>query len=98
MSGERVPELEFDQTVILAAEAGHDPLVGDAGADWVVDPVPAYVERDLRKFLECGILAHGFAGAESVILRAFATTERRLVCAQCIRGKLGAAPAFAPAR
>ncbi len=29
----------------------------------VVDPVPGYVERDLRKFLECGILAHGFARA-----------------------------------
>ena len=29
----------------------------------VVDPVPGYVERDLRNFLECGILAHGFARA-----------------------------------
>jgi hypothetical protein len=29
----------------------------------VIDPVPGYVERDLRKFLECGILAHGFARA-----------------------------------
>ena len=34
-----------------------------AGADWVVDPVPGYVERDLRKLLICGILAHGFARA-----------------------------------
>ena len=34
----------------------------DAGADWVVDPVPAYVECALRKYLKCGILAHGFAG------------------------------------
>lgn len=25
--------------------------------------MPAYVERDLRKFLECGVLAHGFARA-----------------------------------
>ena len=25
--------------------------------------MPAYVERDLRKFLECGILVHGFARA-----------------------------------
>ena len=32
-----------------------------AGAEWVVDPVPAYLERDLRKYLKCGILAHGFA-------------------------------------
>ncbi len=27
------------------------------------EPIPNYVERDLRKFLECGILAHGFARA-----------------------------------
>ena len=33
----------------------------DAGADWVVDSVPAYVERDLRKYLKFGILAHRFA-------------------------------------
>ena len=25
--------------------------------------MPGFVERDLRKFLECGILALGFAGA-----------------------------------
>ena len=25
------------------------------------DPIPAYVERTFRKFLECGILARGFA-------------------------------------
>ena len=35
----------------------------DAGADCVVDPVPAYAERDLRKYLECAILAHGFSRA-----------------------------------
>ena len=33
------------------------------GENWVVASVPGYVERDLRKFLECGILAHGFARA-----------------------------------
>ncbi|MDA9981737.1 transposase zinc-binding domain-containing protein [Gammaproteobacteria bacterium] len=27
------------------------------------NPVPHYIERGLRKFLECGILAHGFARA-----------------------------------
>ena len=36
----------------------------DAGADWVVDPVPLYAERDLRKYRERGILAHGFARAK----------------------------------
>ena len=35
----------------------------EPGSDLSVYPVPAYVERDLRKFLECGILAHGFARA-----------------------------------
>ena len=30
-------------------------------ADPDENPVPYYVEHDLRKFLECGILAHGFA-------------------------------------
>ena len=34
-----------------------------AGVNWVVDSGPGYVKRDLRKFLECGILAHGFARA-----------------------------------
>ena len=27
------PEIEYDQTANLTAEAGHDPLVGDAGGD-----------------------------------------------------------------
>jgi hypothetical protein len=30
-------------------------------ADTEGDPIPAYVERDLRRYLECGILAYGFA-------------------------------------
>ena len=29
---EAIPEIEFDQTANLTAEAGHDMLVGDAGA------------------------------------------------------------------
>ena len=65
-----------------------------AGANWVVDPVPGYVERDLRKFLECGILALGFARPRRFIPRALATTEKKLVCAQYIPGKPGAAAAF----
>ncbi len=36
----------------------------DAGADWVVDPVPLYAERDLRKYLERGIPAHRFEPAK----------------------------------
>ncbi|MES9857864.1 MAG: hypothetical protein ABW166_14880 [Sedimenticola sp.] len=33
------------------------------------DPVPRYVARDLRKYLECGILAHGFAYMDVVSYR-----------------------------
>ena len=35
---EAIPELEFDQTANLAAEAGHDRLVAEAGAD--AEPIP----------------------------------------------------------
>jgi hypothetical protein len=38
----------------LEATRGRDP----DGA-----PVPAYVERDFRQYLTCGIFAHGFARA-----------------------------------
>jgi hypothetical protein len=31
--------------------------------DWDAQRVPAYVERQFRRYLECGILAHGFARA-----------------------------------
>jgi hypothetical protein len=27
------------------------------------DAVPGYVEREFRRYLECGLLAHGFARA-----------------------------------
>jgi len=35
---EAIPELEFDQTANLTAEAGHDRLVAEAGAD--AEPTP----------------------------------------------------------
>ncbi len=31
--------------------------------DWDGQRVPAYVEREFRRYLECGILAYGFARA-----------------------------------
>ena len=37
------------ETWLAHCHEGHD----DAG------PVPAYVEREFRRYLECGILAHG---------------------------------------
>ena len=50
-------------------------------------PVPAYVERDPRKFLECGILVHEFARARCEkcgqdFLVAYSCKGRR-VCASC---------------
>ncbi len=36
---EAIPELEFDQTVNLTAEAGHDRWVADAGAQADAEPV-----------------------------------------------------------
>ncbi len=35
---EAIPELEFDQTANLTAEAGHDRMVADVGAD--AEPIP----------------------------------------------------------
>ena len=59
----------------------------ELGSDLSVHPVPAYVERDLRKFLECGILAHGFARARCEkcgqdFLVAY-SCKGRGVCASC---------------
>ena len=53
----------------------------------LVYPAPAYVERDLRKFLECGILAHGLARARCEkcgqdFLVAY-SCKGRGVCASC---------------
>ena len=87
---EAIPGLEFDQTANLAPEAGDFQWMSPVDAD----AEPGYVERDLRKFLECGILAHGFARARCFIPRALATSEKRLVCAQTFLGKPGAAAAF----
>jgi len=36
---EAIPELEFDQTANLTAEAGHERLLHDAGVD--TEPIPA---------------------------------------------------------
>ncbi len=41
-----------------------DWLAKQRELDWSHDPVPGYVEADLRRYLDCGILAHGFARAD----------------------------------
>ena len=44
---------QHPETSLAHSREGHD----DDG------PVPAHVEREFRRYLECGILAHGFARA-----------------------------------
>ena len=50
----------LDRTVQAHFEAWL-ALTRDGAVDG--DPVPAHVEREFRRYLECGILAHGFAWA-----------------------------------
>jgi hypothetical protein len=55
------------------------------------DPVPAHVEREFRRYLECGILAHGFARARCGqcghdFLIAFSCTPRVLPSGRKGRG------------
>jgi len=57
------------------------------GRDPDGEPVPAYIEQDFRKYLTCGILAHGFARARCAhcghdFLVAFACKGRG-VCPSC---------------
>ena len=40
-----------------------ETFLAQAAEDTVGDGVPAWVERDFRGYLECGILAYGFARA-----------------------------------
>ena len=65
----------------------------ELGSDLSVHPVPAYVERNLRKFLECGILAHGFARARCEkcgqdFLVAYSCNGRGM-CASCNTRRMG---------
>jgi hypothetical protein len=48
----RVVQTHFETYLSLCAEG-----------DWEAGAVPGYVEREFRRYLECGILAHGFARA-----------------------------------
>jgi len=41
-----------------------------------VDPVPGYVEREFRRYLTCGILAHGFDQRRTVGLATGSVTTR----------------------
>ena len=64
---EAIPELGFDQTANLTAEAGHDRLVADAGADADVEPVPELeFDQTANLTAEAGhdrLVAHAGAGA-----------------------------------
>jgi len=62
-------------------------LAGCRQTDEVGSPVAAYIEQDFRKYLECGILAHGFARARCAgcgydFLIAF-SCKGRGICPSC---------------
>ncbi len=44
-------------------QAHFETCLSLSGEGWDDNPVPAYVDREFRRYLECGILAHGFARA-----------------------------------
>ncbi len=71
----RVVQAHFETYLSLSSEG------------WDDNPVPAYVEREFRRYLECGILAHGFARARCPecghdFLVAF-SCKGRCVCPSC---------------
>ncbi len=78
---------EHLETWLVQCRDGHC----DAG------PVPAYVEREFRRYLECGILAHGFARARCGqcghdFLIAF-SCKGRGVCPSCNTRRMAATAA-----
>jgi len=54
-----------ERSVVYEVMQGHleSWLAGCRRADEEGFPVAGYIEQDFRKYLECGILAHGFARA-----------------------------------
>ncbi len=79
---ERTPNLLTDKLRCLETF-----LAQAAEADPMADGVPSWVERDLRAYLRCGILAHGFARARCTgcgydFLVAF-SCKGRGVCPSC---------------
>ncbi|MGB5733307.1 MAG: hypothetical protein WBM40_02540 [Thiohalocapsa sp.] len=61
-----------EQTALYQVVQQHlDTYLALAGEDdWAAQRVPAYMEREFRRYLECGILAYGFARAQVPGLRA----------------------------
>jgi hypothetical protein len=55
IAGRSAPRRRQQHLEIYLALAGED--------DWDWQRVPAYVEWEFRRYLECGILAYGFAQA-----------------------------------
>ncbi|MBK1631458.1 hypothetical protein CKO31_12040 [Thiohalocapsa halophila] len=55
----------LEQTTLYQIVQQHlETYLAFAGEDdWNAQRVPAYVEREFRRYLECGILAYGFARA-----------------------------------
>ena len=77
-----------ERTVVYQVVQQHlETWLAQARAELDGDPVPAFIERDLRRYLDCGILAHGFArarcdGCGEGFLIAF-SCKGRGICPSC---------------
>ncbi len=57
-----IPHRDPAKTVLLRVVQEHfETYLSLSGEGWEDNPVPAYVEREFRRYLECGILAYRFA-------------------------------------
>jgi hypothetical protein len=50
-------------TLYRAVQEHLETYLSLSGEGWEDSPVPVYVEQEFRRYLECGILAYGFARA-----------------------------------
>ncbi len=50
-----------EDTVLFDIVRGHPDELLDAAREHNERPLPRYVEEEFRKYVKCGVLAHGFA-------------------------------------
>jgi hypothetical protein len=93
---------EADKTGLYQIVSQHLETFLDEVHDHYDKPLPAYVERELREFLKCGLLPYGFLRARCKTcgqgLLVALSCKRRGVCLSCnARCMCGTAAAPSPA-
>jgi hypothetical protein len=78
---------EADKTVLYRIVAQHLETFLDEVHDHYDKPLPAYVEKELREFMKCGLLPYGFLRARCKTcgqeLLVALSCKRRGVCCSC---------------